>query len=420
MLFINSIADVKTWLKSGPSEPSTIQGLDLSPLDQAFADVSLKDCTFLGCDVGDVLASQIREHRAGFVSELAALPKSLPAFAPGIYSVGDLYKGIAEDGSGWEVTPDYDGFVFFNEKKNVPRELEPAQSIAARLHDTVQEQAVRAFLKDRDVVAIMGGHDFKRQLDANEIKAGKIDVYWECVAIAKSLTEQGFLILTGGGPGLMEAGNLGALLAGASDELVADVRALLTNQPFESKEWRATGMAARKRILGAWDAEPEPRRFSLGVPTWFYGHEPPNLFASHHSKMFFNSLREDGLVTLANKGIIYFEGNGGTVQEIFQDAAQNYYVGEGQSPTPMVFYNASGYWERSCGELSWPTDNPMDKRKPLLPLVKQLAIEKKFISSVFVTRSPTTTVKFLLDARGDAKIHKADVRLGNAIAQGCS
>ena len=44
-----------------------------------------------------------------------------------------------------------------------------------------------------------------------------------------------------------------------------------------------------------------------------------NFFASHHSKMFFNSLREVGLVTLANKGIIFFEGNGGTVQEIFQE-----------------------------------------------------------------------------------------------------
>ena len=105
-------------------------------------------------------------------------------------------------------------------------------------------------------------------------------------------------------------------------------------------------MAARKLIVGSWDREPPAEKVSLGIPTWFYGHEPPNFFASHHSKMFFNSLREDGLVTLANKGIIFFEGNGGTVREIFQDAAQNYYVGEGHSPTPMIFYNAGGYWER--------------------------------------------------------------------------
>ncbi len=168
----------------------------------------------------------------------------------------------------------------------------------------------------------------------------------------------------------MEAGNLGALLAGASDGLVNDVRALLVNAGFDTPQWRATGMAARKLILGAWNAQPSTEQYSLGIPTWFYGHEPPNLFASHHSKMFFNSLREDGLVTLANSGIIYFEGNAGTVQEIFQDANQNYYLGTGQSATPMVFYNSNGYWDRSCTDLSKPTENPIDKRKPLLPLIK--------------------------------------------------
>ena len=177
MLFIDSIERVAAWLKSGPVEPATIQGLDLGQLDPDFKGVALKDCTFLGCTVGEVLAAQIRQYQAGFVSELAALPRSLPAFAPGIYTVGDLYKGMAEDGSGWETTPDHDGFVFFNEKPNKPRILDAAQSIAARLHDTVQEQTVRTFLKDRDVVAIMGGHDFKRRLEDDDLKAGKADVY---------------------------------------------------------------------------------------------------------------------------------------------------------------------------------------------------------------------------------------------------
>ena len=416
MLFIDSRVDAEAWLNGGATEPTTVQGLDLLSLDGAFGAVSLRGCTSLGCTIGDTLAAKIRADGAGLVSELSVLPSSLPAFAPGIYTVGDLYKGISEDGSGWEGTPDHAGFVFFNEKKNVPRRLQPAESIAARLHDTVQEQAVQTFLKDRNVVAIMGGHDFKRQLTKDEASAGKADVYWECVAIAKTLTEKGFLILTGGGPGLMEAGNLGALLAGADEKLMGEVRTLLTNQLFESKEWRGTAMAARKLIVGSWDREPPAEKVSLGIPTWFYGHEPPNFFASHHSKMFFNSLREVGLVTLANKGIIFFEGNGGTVQEIFQDAAQNYYVGEGHSPTPMIFYNAGGYWERPCGDLSSPTDAPMDKRKPLMPLLKQLAIEKKFMNAVFVTRSPEATVKFLVDANASAKVRKADVRLGNAIA----
>ena len=38
---------------------------------------------------------------------------------------------------------------------------------------------------------------------------------------------------------------------------------------------------------------------SLGVPTWFYGHEPSNLFASHIAEYFANSVREDGLLAIA-------------------------------------------------------------------------------------------------------------------------
>lgn len=60
---------------------------------------------------------------------------------------------------------------------------------------------MRTFLKEHDVVAIMGGHDFKRQLSDEDVEAGKADVYWECVKIAKTLSEKKFL-LTGGGPGL--------------------------------------------------------------------------------------------------------------------------------------------------------------------------------------------------------------------------
>jgi predicted Rossmann-fold nucleotide-binding protein len=407
---------LQCWLKSDPIEPATIQSLDLSGMDAVFAKIRLTGSVFLGCKLGAGLAAKIHADGAGLVTELAALPPSLPAFAPGIYTVADLYEGMGEDGSNWEKTPDYEGFKFFNHEANVPKQLSPAQSIAARLHDTVQQQAVEQFLKDRDVVAIMGGHDFKRVLDPKDKASGKADVYWECVSIAKALTEKNFLVLTGGGPGLMEAGNLGALLAGADDNLVSEVRALLLNHSFESKEWRATAMAARKKILGAWDAEPPQEKFSLGIPTWLYGHEPPNLFASHQSKMFYNSLREDGLVTLANKGVIFFEGNGGTVQEVFQDLTQNYYLGKGQAPTPMIFYNAGGYWDRSCSDLPWPTDNPMSKRKPLLPLVKQLAIEKRFVSAVMVTDRADTAIQFLVASREAGRVHKADVRLGNKIA----
>jgi predicted Rossmann-fold nucleotide-binding protein len=413
MELLMTLADVERWLQSGATPAAAVQGVDLRGIDALFSGVDLAGCVFLGCTMGTALCEQTRQGRVGVVSEFPSLPPSLPAFRQGMYRVRDLYAGMADDGTGWERTPDFRGFDFFNERRNRPRQLTPAAAMAARVHDTVQEQAVRAFLQNRDVVAIMGGHDFKRRLEPADIAAGQKDVYWECVRIARTLTERGFLIVTGGGPGLMEAGNLGALLAGEGDDTIAAVRTLLSNHPFDSSEWRASAMRVRAHLLGAWDAEPPAAKWSVGIPTWLYGHEPPNLFASHHSKMFFNSLREDGLVTLANKGIVFFEGNAGTVQEIFQDATQNYYLGAGQTPTPMVFYNAGGYWSRPCDELVPSPAHPVDFRKPLLPLVRQLAIEKQFVESIVVTDDAAAVIAFLIDARREARTHKADVKLGN-------
>ena len=49
------------------------------------------------------------------------------------------------------------------------------------------------------------------------------------------------------------------------------------------------------------------------------------MFATDIAKYFENSLREEGLLALALAGVVFARGNAGTVQEIFQDACQNYY-----------------------------------------------------------------------------------------------
>jgi predicted Rossmann-fold nucleotide-binding protein len=90
-----------------------------------------------------------------------------------------------------------------------------------------------------------------------------------------------------------------------------------------------------------------PRRedsCSLGIPTWFYGHEPATPFASHIAKYFDNSVREDGLLAIAKGGVIYTPGSAGTMQEIFQDAAQNHYETFGFA-SPMVFFGEE-YWRK--------------------------------------------------------------------------
>lgn len=412
MKVIDAIDSLYQWLNAGAPEPAAVLGLDLRHRSSAFSDVSLAGSFFLGCKMDEDLVVSAYRQGASTIAESGVLPPSLPAFGTGIYTVDDLYAGLDADGSSWENTPDYAGFRWFMKGPGEPKALDLVQMLSARLHDSVQEREVVTLLEGRRVVAIMGGHDFARELDPADAAKGRPDVYWQCVEIAKTLSEAGFLIMSGGGPGLMEAANLGALLSGADAAKVAAVRAILTNHKFGSPEWRATGLAARELILGG--AQPSGQQQSLGIPTWFYGHEPPNMFASHHAKMFYNSLREDGLVTWANSGILYFEGNAGTVQEIFQDASQNYYPTPGTARTPMIFFNANGYWDRACDALSSAGDKPMDKRKPLLPLIRQLAAEKDFLGSILVTADPAEAVAFITAAAAAAVPTKADLKLHNA------
>jgi hypothetical protein len=81
---------------------------------------------------------------------------------------------------------------------------------------------------------------------------------------------------------------------------------------------------------------------SLAVPTWYYGHEPTTPCATKIGKYFQNSLREDGLITIAH-GIVFAPGKAGTLQEIFQDAVRNYYRTPPNPFSPMVFYDKT-YW----------------------------------------------------------------------------
>jgi predicted Rossmann-fold nucleotide-binding protein len=81
---------------------------------------------------------------------------------------------------------------------------------------------------------------------------------------------------------------------------------------------------------------------SLAVATWRFDEEPISQFATHIAKLFQNSVREDGLLSIADAGVAYFEGGFGTLREIFQDLAQNSAV----HPTrrmAMVFVDTAAY-----------------------------------------------------------------------------
>jgi hypothetical protein len=128
----------------------------------------------------------------------------------------------------------------------------------------------------------------------------------------------------------MEAANLGAYLAGHSLDDLDEALKMLAQVPSFTPSIRDWAQVAFE-VLERW---PEGMR-SFGVPTWHYGHEPPNAFATDIAKYFKNAIREDVLLHLATAGTVFLPGAAGTVQEVFQEACENFYA-DASSVAPMV------------------------------------------------------------------------------------
>ena len=222
------------------------------------------------------------------------------------------------------------------------------ESIARTLHDQGMYVALGEFFRNRNYmkwIGVMGGHALLRT----------DPMYRQIVFLSKQLTEQGFYMLSGGGPGAMEATHLGAWMAGRSDDEVEDALHILSVSPsFRDAFWLSTAF----EVTGKY---PQTHYESLGIPTWLYGQEPSTPFATHIAKFFENSIRENNILTLPFGGIIYTPGSAGTLQEIFQEAVQNHYLSFGFS-SPMIFLGTH-FWEDEM---------------PIYPLLHHLAEKGKY------------------------------------------
>jgi predicted Rossmann-fold nucleotide-binding protein len=153
----------------------------------------------------------------------------------------------------------------------------------------------------------------------------------------------------------MEAANLGGFLSGSSrDRLASAVASLAAVPSFRPSvdQW-----ADKARDV----ADGVPGSATLGIPTWFYGHEPPNLFATAIAKYFRNATREAILLQVCEAGIVFLPGAGGTVQEIFQDACENYYA-TAESVAPMVLVGRR-YWTETLP--AWPLLRTLARGRPM-------------------------------------------------------
>jgi predicted Rossmann-fold nucleotide-binding protein len=282
------------------------------------------DCIFLGCKIPEKLNSKISKDCLIF----PMIDAPYNPFTNSLYTPDKLFSNY-EYGKPESYENTFDKIVYNHYLETGKAADDIKETLTRRLHDHSITNALYDFIANYDekkVVAIMGGHNLLRN-DKN---------YLEIAKISKGLTETGHLMISGGGPGAMEATHVGAWMAGKNDtDLIKTIEILSEAPSYLDKHWLDKSF----KVLNLF---PKSVYESLGVPTWLYGHEPPSPFATKIAKYFANSVREDGLLTIAKGGIIYTPGSAGTVQEVFQEVTQNHYLSFGYA-SPMVFLDTD-FW----------------------------------------------------------------------------
>ena len=309
---------------------TVIQGLDLREVELPWDELHCDGAVFLGCRFpAEVSICDLMEKGALIFPGFSGLPFN--PYRPELYTREELMEGWSEEEDLSVDKQIYDHFV-----KHGKKAPDIVEALAERLHDHAIDDGLTDLLEGRvegdgvkKVVAIMGGHSTGRDDDS----------FRKVAHLASRLTSEGFFLASGGGPGIMEATNLGAYLADLSPEELDEVLDDLAKAP---KYTDAGYIDAANRVIEKYPTG----HSSLAIPTWFYGHEPTNMFSAHVAKYFSNSIREDGLLAIARYGIIFAPGRAGTTQEIFQDACQNHYASYGEI-NPMVFLNKKRYTEET-------------------------------------------------------------------------
>jgi len=338
----------------------TFFALDLRKRKMDWSGLDVSGSTFIGCYLDLEEELLLRRRGAFFYTHPGKLPYN--PYRSQLYTWQELMEGFSEEDDQSTDRRIYQ--QFFRSKFNPPLN----DALSQRIHDYAIDEALRDLLQYDDngmtrlrCVGFMGGHSTLRT-----------DPFFQKAAeAAKLLTEKGYYIVSGGGPGIMEAANLGAYLAGKSEETLTDALGILAQAPhYKDKGYHRAALEALALF-------PKGRN-SLAIPTWFYGHEPSNLFASHIAKYFSNSIREDNLLAICLYGIVYAPGSAGTTQEIFQDATQNHY-GTFNFYSPMVFLGKERYESDTL----------------IFPLLKQLSQDKAYHHMLFVTDEPAEILEFL-------------------------
>jgi predicted Rossmann-fold nucleotide-binding protein len=318
----------------------TVQGLRMDRQPPDLSTVDLTGTLFVGCRFADRATAAGLVARGALVVPVFDVP--YPTGPARLYTPEDLAAGFDQRGFAGM----YDTVVFEHFRTHGGAMPDTREALAQRLHDGGINDALSAAAQSwvsvhgrASTIGLMGGHAEQRGSAPYRLAA----------TLAHELARAGRLVLTGGGPGVMEAANLGSYLAGYPDsELAAAICQLATAPDYTDHDpYTAVALAVRNAYpsLGQpthGDPTGQLSRGGLALPTWLYGHEPANLFAGGIAKYFSNAIREDTILRLARGGVVFAPGQAGTVQEVFQAATKSFYATDGDGG-PFIFLGTA-FW----------------------------------------------------------------------------
>lgn len=340
VVHVESLADFDRRMAAGVSSLSgwRVRAVDLSDRSDLLSRCQAAGAAFLGCTLAPGDGERLLAEGALVLPAVPSAP--LDTARSTLYTAEELY-GEGE----YPLSLDARAYAWSQEPPT------PESALAEALHDHAVDQALDRWVGGRRLVGVMGGHALERG------SAG----YAAAAALGHALARDGSrTVATGGGPGAMEAANLGARLARRSVEELTAALAGLASVPT----YRPSIGAWARAALAVCAAHPDPVE-TLGIPTWHYGHEPPNVFATAIAKYFRNATREAVLLEVCDAGIVFLPGAAGTVQEVFQDACENYYADE-SSVAPMVLVGGS-YWTETYPV--WPLLEALARGRHMAPHV---------------------------------------------------
>ena len=367
------INNLKAW-KSNTKESKdltnlVIQGINFKNENIDWSQFKYENTTFLSCAFNRNQATEVISYGAIVYPKFKNLPYNPNRNS--LYTYQELLEGYNFENDASVDLKIYQRFV--KNKYNPPL----FEAMAQRLHDFNIDESLRRLMgfdkkgmTEKKAVGFMGGHATRRGSE----------YYIKVAKAAKLLAEKDYYIMTGGGPGIMEAANLGAYMANRTDEELATAIEILSDLDFDNQIEIPRDYLAKNYVnnaLKVLEMFPDGKE-NLAIPTWFYGHEPSNVFASHIAKYFSNSLREDTLLAMALYGVVYAPGSAGTTQEIFQEAAQNHYGTFGYY-SPMVFLSKKRYVEDTS----------------LYSVLHQLAVDQPYKELLYLTDDPQLVSEFI-------------------------